>query len=281
MKTLFAKISPVLIRKEARADVRNVTDDEKRLADICALIPEEAMRRLNVDLRGLNSEEEASRRETYGSNEINTGKKGGLLAEFLTRFRNPLVIQLLVIAVVSFSMGDFRSGIVVGGMIVLSVGLAFFQETRSTKAVEKLKSMIQTNATVIRGEKQEEIPFSELVPGDIVVLDAGTMIPADLRLLRSKDLFISQSALTGESMPVEKTATQCNIANRNVLSLESACFQGTSVVSGAGLGLVVNTGNRTIFGAISSRLAGAGVETSFDKGIKGFTWLMVLSLIHI
>ena len=279
MKTLFAKISPVLIRKETRADARVSTDDEKRLADICALDPEEALLKMNVDQRGLSSGEAGSRRETYGSNEINTGKRGGLLAELLTRCRNPLVIQLLVIAAVSFSMGDVRSGIVVGGMIALSVGLSFFQETRSTKAVEKLKSMIQTNVTVIRSEKHEEIPLSELVPGDIVVLDAGTLISADLRLLRSKDLFISQSALTGESMPVEKTASRCNITNRSVLSLESACFQGSSVVSGAGLGLVVNTGNRTIFGAISMRLAGTGVETSFDKGIKGFTWLMVRFMI--
>ncbi len=275
MKSLFAKISPVLIRKEAGAAVHVVTDDEKCMADICALTPEEAMRRMKVDLQGLGSEEAASRRETYGSNEIITGKRGGMLAEFMSQCRNPLVVQLLVIAAVSFLMGDLRSGIVVGGMILLSVGLSFFQETRSTRAVERLKSMIQTNATVIRAEKQEETPFSEIVPGDIVVLDAGTLIPADLRLLRSKDLFINQSALTGESMPVEKAAAQCNVANRGVLSLESACFQGCSVVSGAGLGLVVNTGSRTIFGAISSRLAGAGTETSFDKGIKGFTWLMV------
>jgi len=105
MKTLFAKISPVLIRKETRADAHVVTDDEKRLMDICALTPEEAMRRMNVEQRGLSLDEAASRRETYGSNEITTGKKNGLLVDFLIRFRNPLVIQLLVIAAVSFSMG--------------------------------------------------------------------------------------------------------------------------------------------------------------------------------
>ena len=115
MKSLFAKISPVLIRKEAGAAVHVVTDDEKCMADICALTPEEAMRRMKVDLQGLGSEEAASRRETYGSNEIITGKRGGMLAEFMSQCRNPLVVQLLVIAAVSFLMGDLRSGIVVGG----------------------------------------------------------------------------------------------------------------------------------------------------------------------
>jgi Mg2+-importing ATPase len=251
------------------------TDDERRLAELCAVGVEDAMRRLGVTERGLDAQDVEKRRDQYGPNEVVTRERGGPAAEILRRFRNPLVIQLLVIAAVSFIMGDLRSTTVVGGMVVLSVGLSYVQETRSSRAVERLKTMIQTNATVRRAAREQEIPLADLVPGDLVVLDAGTMVPADLRILRAKDLFVAQSALTGESMPVEKIAAATGAPERGILSIESACFQGSSVVSGSGLGLVVNTGGRTSFGAISRKLAQTEVETSFDKGIKGFTWLMV------
>ncbi len=251
------------------------TEDERRLAELCAAGAEEAMRRLDVTERGLDAEEVEKRRDEFGANEVITQRRGGPLVEILRRFRNPLVIQLLVIAAVSLAMGDLRSAIVVGGMVVLSVGLSYVQEMRSSRAVEKLKTMIQINATVRRAGRDQEIPLADLVPGDLVVLDAGALIPADLRILRAKDLFVAQSALTGESLPVEKTAAATGAGQRGILSLECACFQGSSVVSGAGLGLVVNTGSHTSFGAISRKLAETEVETSFDKGIKGFTWLMV------
>ena len=251
------------------------TDDERRLAELCAIPAEEAVRRLGVTDRGLDAQEVEKRREEYGSNEVINRRRGGPIAEILRRFRNPLVIQLLVIAAVAFVMGDLRSTIVVGGMVLLSVGLSYVQETRSSRAVERLKTMIQTNTTVRRDGRDQEVPLADLVPGDLVVLDAGAMIPADLRIVRAKDLFVAQSALTGESMPVEKTVAATGTPQHSILSIESACFQGSSVVSGAGLGLVVNTGSRTSFGAISRKLAQTEIETSFDKGIKGFTWLMV------
>jgi P-type Mg2+ transporter len=275
LRSLFARISPAKVRQEATAGTRVATDDERRLAELCALGADEAMRRLNVPERGLEAEEVERRRDEYGPNEVVTRRRAGPIAEILRRCRNPLVIQLLVIGVVSFLMGDVRSAIVVGGMIILSVGLSYVQETRSSLAVEKLKTMIQTNTTVRRAGRDQEIPLADLVPGDLVVLDAGAMIPADLRILRAKDLFVAQSALTGESMPVEKTATPTGGPQKGILSIDCACFQGSSVVSGAGLGLVVNTGDHTSFGAISRKLSQAAVETSFDKGIKGFTWLMV------
>jgi P-type Mg2+ transporter len=274
-RSLFAKVAPALIRQEVKAANRAVTDDERKLAELCAISPEDSMRRLDVSEGGLNEAKVAERREEYGRNEIITRKRTGMLGEIFRRCRNPLVIQLLVIAGVSFAMSDIRAGVVVCAMLVLSVGLAYVQEMRSSHAVERLKSMIHANATVLRAGKEEEIPLADLVPGDLVVLDAGALIPADLRVVRSKDLFVAQSALTGESMPVEKTSAACAVDGRSVLSLETACFQGSSVVSGAGLGLVINTGNRTSFGAISVKLSETGVETSFDKGVKGFTWLMI------
>ena len=275
LKSLFARLSPAFTRQETTASAHVVTDDERRLAQLCGIPVEEAMARLGVTNRGLDAEAVEGRRQEYGRNEITSGKQGGPLVEILRRCRNPLVIQLLVIAVVSFAMGDRKATIVVGGMVVLSVGLTYVQESRSSRAVEQLKAMIHTNATVLRDGKEGEVPLADLVPGDLVVLDAGAMVPADLRIVRAKDLFVAQSALTGESMPVEKTAASYAVEDRSVLSLESACFQGTSVVSGAGLGLVVNTGTRTCFGAISAKLSQIVTETSFDKGIKAFTWLMV------
>ena len=160
-------------------------------------------------------------------------------------------------------------------MVFLSVGLGFFQERRSGKAVEKLQEMVQTNCVLIRDGKEVELPMVELVPGDLVVLQAGAIIPADLRLLSTKDFFIGQAALTGESMPVEKSAGPCDLADKGIIELTNACFQGSNVISGSARAMVVNTGNRTYFGSISEKLAGQSVVTSFDRGIAGFTWLMI------
>lgn len=275
LKSLFARVAPALIRQEVKAAPLIPTEDERRLVELCAVAPEEALRRLGVSERGLDASAVEERREQFGRNEITSGKRRGPVGEIVQRCRNPLVIQLLVIAAVAFAMGDLKACVVVGSMVALSVGLAYVQETRTSRAVEQLKAMIHTNVRVIRGGMEVETPLTEIFPGDLIVLDAGTLIPADLRIVRAKDLFVAQSALTGESMPVEKTAAPCSAEGQSVLSLGSACFQGSSVVSGTGLGLVVNTGNRTVFGAISAKLSESATETSFDKGIKGFTWLMV------
>ncbi len=168
-----------------------------------------------------------------------------------------------------------RSAVVVGGMVLLSVVLSYVQETRSSKAVEQLQKMVQANTLVIRGGKEEEIPTVDLVPGDVVVLHAGAIIPADLRLITAKDFFLSQSALTGESMPMEKTAEPAGPEPQSVIELSNACFQGSYVVSGTARGVAVNTGERTYLGSISAKLAGEKVLTSFDKGIQDFTWLMI------
>jgi P-type Mg2+ transporter len=275
LKSIFAKVAPARIRQEVKAVGHAVTENERRLAELCSLPAEEAMRRLGVADHGLDAAAVEERREEYGRNEITSRKRLGPVGEILQRCRNPLVIQLFVIAAVSFVLGDFKAAVVVGGMLVLSVGLSYVQETRSSRAVEQLKALIHTNTTVLRGGKETEVPLADLVPGDLVVLDAGALVPGDLRIVRAKDLFVAQSAMTGESMPVEKTAAPVPTEGRSFLSLECACFQGSSVVSGAGLGLVVNTGDRTSFGAISARLSQMQVETSFDKGVRGFTWLMV------
>jgi Mg2+-importing ATPase len=274
-KSLFSKISPFLIVKEAKAGAKKITVNEQRLVDFCALTPEEAQSRLKSGATGLTADHVQEAREEYGSNELKAGEKHGVFMEILARFKNPLVIQLLVIAIVSLITGDVSSAVVVGLMVFLSVFLAYFQERRSGRAVEKLQEMVQTNVVVIRDGKEDEVPMAEIVPGDLVVLHAGAIIPADLRLLSTKDFFIGQSALTGESMPVEKNATPCTLADKGIIELTNACFQGSNVISGTARAMVVNTGNRTYFGSISEKLAGQSVVTSFDRGIAGFTWLMI------
>jgi len=248
---------------------------EKDFLDICALPPEAALARLGAGDKGLSAEAVEERLERYGHNEVERARQLGFLGEIWQRCKNPLVIQLFVIAGVSFAMGDLRAASVVGGMVVLSVMLGYIQEARSGRAVEKLLSMIKATCTAIRGGQEVELPLRDLVPGDIVVLAAGSIIPADMRLIAAKDFYVSQSALTGESMPIEKTTVACTAAGKNAIDMPNACFQGSNVLSGTARGVVVATGARTYFGAISQKLAGQRVLTSFDRGIEGFTWLMI------
>ena len=275
LKSLFSKISPLLIVKEAKAGAKQITENEQRLLDVCVLSPEDAQKKVNSGQSGLTGESVESLRKEYGPNELKVGEKTGVFWEILHRFKNPLVIQLLIIATVSLFTGSVISAVVVSMMIFLSVVLAYFQERRSGREVEKLQAMVRTNCIVIRDGKEEEVPMAEIVPGDLVILQAGAIIPADLRLVSTKDFFVAQSALTGESMPVEKNAAACNLADKGIIELTNACFQGSNVISGTARALVVNTGVRTYFGSISEKLAGQRVLTSFDRGISSFTWLMI------
>ena len=272
---LSGKLHPAILQKAAKAASTAISEHERKLMELCQLPAEEALQRLGVTENGLSDEQVETAREEYGSNILSHRKEAGILVELLQRCRNPLVIQLLVICAVSLLMGDIRAATVVGVMVLLSVGLAYVQEHRSSKAVEKLNAMVQTNSLVIRGGKECDIPIAEIVPGEIVILQAGALIPADLRLISAKDFFVSQSSLTGESMPVEKHAGAADVTGRGVIELQNACFQGSNVVSGTARGVVVNTGGRTHFGSIAEKLAGQRAQTSFDKGIAGFTWLMI------
>jgi Mg2+-importing ATPase len=250
-------------------------ESERQLLELAPLPPEAALAKLGVTDRGLEPSEAEERRSRFGPNEAVHEKRLGLVGEIFERVKNPLVLQLLVITIVSYLMGDLRATVVVGVMIVISVSLSYIQERRSSKAAEKLRAMIKTATTALRAGKEVELPMSDLVPGDIVVLAAGSIIPADLRLLVSKDFYVGQAALTGEAMPVEKHASGCDAAGKAALDLPNAAFQGSTVLSGTARAVVVATGARTYFGAISEKLSGQRVQTSFDKGINAFTWLMI------
>ncbi|HVN72019.1 MAG TPA: magnesium-translocating P-type ATPase, partial [Desulfomonilia bacterium] len=262
------------IREEAKAQ-HAFTADEQRLIEVCSSPVEKSFEIMLSSMQGLDDDEVDTRQKKYGLNETPRAKQLNFFQDLAQRFKSPLVVQLLVIAIVSGFMGDISSGLIVSAMIVLSVGLSYLMDSRSSRAVEALGKRVQSRSVVIREGKEIELPIVELVPGDIVLLQAGSIIPADLRLLMARDFFVNQAALTGESMPVEKNAEPCSINGRSVHELGNACFLGGSVDSGSARGLVVNTGSHSFFGAIAERLAKREEETSFDKGLRSFTWLMI------
>jgi Mg2+-importing ATPase len=259
----------------AEAPGSSAAAGEKRLLELAPLPADQALSRAGVGERGLSADEAAARLARYGKNEIAPPRSGGALTDLYHRIKNPLVIQLLVIACVSYGTGDKESAGVVAGMIVLSVALGYIQEARSSRAVEKLMALVTTTSTVLRDGREEEVALADICPGDLVILNAGSIVPADLRLTQAKDFFVSQSALTGEAMPIEKNAAPCDTAGRNAVDLPNAVFLGSNVLSGTARGVVVNTGASSYFGAISHRLAARRVVTDFDRGIEAFTWLMI------
>ncbi|MCE1254262.1 MAG: magnesium-translocating P-type ATPase [Anaerolineae bacterium] len=230
---------------------------------------------LNTSPAGLSADEVEERLKIHGHNEAAQEKHQSILNRLGENVKNPLVLLLSALALISFITGDARAGIVISFMVILGVVLRFVQESRADHAAEQLKDMVSTTATVVRNSEKQEIALNELVPGDIVFLSAGDMVPADLRLLNSKDLFLNQSALTGESMPVEKFATSVPETNNNALELENICFLGSNVESGSGSGVVIFTGSSTYFGSLAGSITAQRPSTSFDKGINQFTWMMI------
>jgi Mg2+-importing ATPase len=234
---------------------------------------------LNTSQKGLPEQEAQIRLKKFGTNEPAARKKTSILIQIILKFANPLIILLFIIAGFSLFFGQRISASIVALLALVSVVLSFVQEFRAGREAEKLSEMVHTTATVIRHGKSKEIRITEIVPGDIVDLFAGDMIPADLRMISCKDLFINQAALTGESFPVEKFEGQVVSRAHSPSELTNIAFMGSSVVSGTGLGVVINTGPRTQFGELAARLSAIGVETSFDRGVREFTWLMIYAMI--
>jgi len=236
---------------------------------------EEVLQTLGATATGLTQAEAEERSLKYGANEVSQEQHHGWLARLWTAVRNPLVILLSLLATVSALTGDLRAATVMALMVVLGVSLRFVQEAKADAAAAKLRAMIRVTATVMRDGQAKEIPLKDLVPGDLVKLAAGDMIPADVRLMGAKDLFIIQASLTGESLPSEKMAMVEKQDGRSPLELQNICFLGTSVESGSATAMVVATGNQTYFGSMAGSITGQQPETSFDRGINRFTWLML------
>lgn len=231
---------------------------------------------LNTRAQGLVESEVEKRREMFGYNSINKEQHMTFFKRLWDNVRNPLVILLAVLGLVSCLTGDVRVTIVIAVMLLLGIVLRFVQESRADHAAEKLQAMVSTTATVIRDGIHAEIPLQEIVPGDMITLSAGDMVPADVRILTAKDLFINQATLTGESYPVEKTAQLAGERDKNLFEISNLCFLGSNIESGTGQAVVLTTGSNTYFGALAAHLtANQRQETSFDKGVNGFTWLMI------
>ncbi len=231
--------------------------------------------KFKTSLKGLTDEEAAARLEAQGFNEPAKKKKRSIIFQIFSKFLDPLVAVLLIIAWFSYMLGEHVSAIIVLTMAVISVALTFIEEYRAGQEAEKLSEMVGATATIYRNGRPKEIMIREIVPGDVVDLFAGDMVPADLRIISCKDLFINQGALTGEAFPIEKHASPVQPKTGTISELTNIVFMGSSVVSGTALGLVLQTGPSVQFAEVSRRLATRRVETSFDKGIHQFTWLML------
>ena len=251
----------------------------------------ETLNSLKTVLAGLTQEGVEKSRNLNGINKVTKEKKKSVVKRVLEAFINPFTAILLCIAFVS-SMTDiifpyfnlfgsnkqdlnYYTVSIIIILIIISGTLRFIQESRSGNAAEKLLSMITTTCTVTRKEQNKvEIPLDELVVGDIVHLSAGDMIPADLRLLEAKDLFINQASITGESEPIEKIS-ETNKESKSIMEYSNIAFMGTNVISGSATAVVINVGDNTLFGTMASAVAKEAVETNFTKGVNSVSWLLI------
>ncbi len=253
-------------------------------------------------LDGLTVAEAFERLAKDGPNEVAHDKRPHAIVQFLLAFKNPFILVLMVLAAIS-AFTDIWLPLQAGEdadptkvsiillMVVTSAVMRFVQEYRSGKAAEALKAMVRTTATVLRQVSPNtkpdliEVPMAQVVAGDIIQLSAGDMVPADIRLIESRDLFISQAALTGEALPVEKYDTLGAVAQKSagavahdqmdLLDLPNICFMGTNVVSGTATAIVVATGPRTYFGSLAKAISGSRAQTAFDRGINSVSWLLI------
>lgn len=234
--------------------------------------------------KGLTNQQAVLSREKYGENVISKGKKTPFMIEVLKAYITPFTIVLITLAVISFVTDyviatpqerDLVGVIIILSMVFISGTMTLVQSVRSSQAAEKLNNMVKVTATVIRKSIELEIPMEEVVCGDIVKLSAGDMIPADIRLTQTKDLFVSQAAMTGESYPVEKTAEYAVNTDSSETEYENIVFMGSNVISGSALGVVVTVGDETLFGKVAKDVVATSPQTSFEVGISKTSWLLI------
>jgi len=244
--------------------------------DIISLPGVEVLNRLGASTTGLTPEEVEKRLETYGSNDIAKKKRRSILIEFFSHFKSPLVIILIIAAVVSGVLGQLINAIVILSIVLVSVILDFVQEYRANTAAEALQRRVATRATAFRSGTKQDVEISQLVPGDVIELSAGDIVPADARVISAKDFFVDQSALTGESFPAEKTAesvTTASIADSG--QWNNYLFMGTSVTNGTATAVIVRTGASTQYGEIVRKTVEKKPETEFERGLKRFGFLIM------
>lgn len=255
-----------------------------RLLDASSMSRDSALKQYSNTYDGYSEEAAEKMRDQFGENRITYQNGDSLLKRLFRAFINPFTVVLIVLAIISFFTDvvlaepgdkDALSVIIVLAMVFVSGTLQFVQETRSEKSAEKLSELVETTAAVFRGGTEREIPLDEIVAGDVVRLAAGDMIPADVRILQAKDLFVSQSSLTGESEPVEKFPRTVKDGGDNVLDRENLAFMGSNIVSGSALALVVAVGDDTLLGSLAHQIAGKKPKTSFEKGVNSVSWVLI------
>src|SRR5271157_1783144 len=258
---------------------QSLVDHHLLSIDVASLKPEEILcssaenllEKLGTSQSGLSTEVARDRIEFFGPNDVAMKKKRPLIVEFLKYFKSPLILILLGAAIISGLLFDLTDMSIIIFIVIMSVFLDFIQEHRAGKAAEELQKRIQTTTTALRDGVKKELPLAEFVPGDIIVLSAGEIVPADARILAAKDLFSHQSAMTGESIPVEKSPDPIKPEDVSSIAKWTNClFMGASILSGTGIAVVVKTGTMTEYGKIIMSAIEKKPETEFDKSTKRF-----------
>lgn len=253
----------------------NINQKEQAMIDLTQFSQEELFQHLETTAAGLSESVAEERLKSYGLNKIDAEKPRSVLQIISHSFLDPFVLVLLLLMVVSFATKDIESGIVMFLMIAVSVSISFFQEYRAQQSSQALKEMIANTTAVIRDNQVQEIPMDEVVPGDVIAIATGDMIPADAILIKSRDLFINQSSLTGESVPVEKTAKGKGSTESAIFDQRNLIFMGSDVISGTGQAVIVHTGQATLFGDIAQQSTVSRSATNFSKGLVGVSKILI------
>src|SRR5262249_36927486 len=232
-------------------------------------------RQLGATRNGLTTGEAAARRARYGPNAFEDRRPLSLPLKFFSRFRNPLVLILLVASVIAALTGDIAGFVIIATSLLISAALDTVQEYRAELAAERLKVEVALKEQVLRDGREVTLPSRDLVPGDVVLLAAGDLVPADGRLIEARDFFVNEALLTGEPYPVEKHACDEGLVTQDVAAAHNAAFMGSSVMNGSGRFLVCSIGLRTQLGQISNTLRRAPPPSALDQGTRRFGLLIV------
>ncbi|MCD7893878.1 MAG: magnesium-translocating P-type ATPase [Erysipelotrichaceae bacterium] len=278
------------IQKEIQISL--IHDEQNDLLHFAAMSSiEELFKKFHTSLCGLNEDDVKKSSDLYGTNVVDDGSKKTLNERLVDAFVNPFTLILFCLAIVSsiidmlfpyFEMFgntkenfDCLTVVIISTMVLISGIMRFVQESRSGRAVDALLDMITTTCTVTRESKQMEIPLDDLVVGDIIHLSTGNMVPGDVRLIETNDLYVSQASLTGESEPIKKINSTIIVQQTSLTDYSNIAFMGSNVVSGSGKGIVIRVGDHTMFGMMASHLSDEPVETSFTKGVNDVSWVLI------
>lgn len=228
-----------------------------------------------LDEQGLSQKEAKKRLLKLGYNQITSQNEKGVIFKFLSKFTSPLIMMLILIALISYSLGENINSIIIILIALLSSVLSFVQEYHASKSAKKLSALVKITVKTIRDRQTINVPLKMIVPGDLVILIPGKMVPADLKIIKSQNLYINQAVLSGESFPVKKSENLEVQKTKSIYDISNLAFMGSSVTSGTGEALVLKTGRNTEFGRLSHDVGKISGQTAFEKGVNSFAWLMI------